>query len=226
MNALTQQDLAPEVSSSRGRIRANQRGASLIIALIALLVLTLMGLALVRSVDTSNLIAGNFALRQAAVSGADIGAEAALNYIRNTVLACANVESPNQRYPANCSLTAGNCQYYPSMREEEKGVVLASAPSALPKVNVDWTAINPVDDNATYKTRFVIDRLCEEDNPGRFVPTLCRTGEPTQPADSQSTQPLPAFACDREFSVFYRITVRTEGPKDTVSMVQTLVAAK
>jgi Tfp pilus assembly protein PilX len=210
---------------SRPAAACEQRGASLLIALIALLMLTLMGLALVRSVDTSHLIAGNFALRQAAVNGADIGSEAALNFVRNTVLACANAESPNQRYPANCSLTAGNCQYYPSVREEDKGLVLASAPGAATKVAVNWSGIAAVDEDATYRTRFVIDRLCEQDNPAGDILTLCRTGEPV-PTDSLSSKPLPSFACDREFSVFYRVTVRTEGPKDTVSMVQTLIAAK
>ncbi|MEJ7807583.1 MAG: hypothetical protein WKG03_16870, partial [Telluria sp.] len=54
-----------------------QRGVVLLMALIALVALTLAGLAMVRSVDTGNVIAGNMAFRQAAMQQVDVGIEAA-----------------------------------------------------------------------------------------------------------------------------------------------------
>jgi hypothetical protein len=56
---------------------SRQRGSALFIALISLVTMTLAGIALVRSVDTINLISGNFSFRQAALHASDLGVEAA-----------------------------------------------------------------------------------------------------------------------------------------------------
>lgn len=58
--------------------RSRQRGASLFIALVALVTLTYAGLAMIRASDTGSLVAGNFAFRQAALNAADMGLEAAV----------------------------------------------------------------------------------------------------------------------------------------------------
>jgi Tfp pilus assembly protein PilX len=50
-----------------GHPRSNQRGVVLLVALIILVALTLSGVALIRSVDTANLIAGNQSFHQSAV---------------------------------------------------------------------------------------------------------------------------------------------------------------
>jgi len=62
---------------SHGPGRRGQRGIVIFIALIALVVMMIAGLALMRSVDTGNLIAGNLAFRQRAVHSADGGVEVA-----------------------------------------------------------------------------------------------------------------------------------------------------
>ncbi|HEX2310450.1 MAG TPA: hypothetical protein VHH91_07010, partial [Vicinamibacterales bacterium] len=54
-----------------------QRGAVLLIALIVLVAMSLAGVALVRGVDMTNLIAGNLAFKQGATLGGDWGAEQA-----------------------------------------------------------------------------------------------------------------------------------------------------
>jgi Tfp pilus assembly protein PilX len=59
-----------------------QSGVVLIIALIVLVAMTLAALALVRSVDTNNLIAGNMAFQQAAKHSADAGVEAAATWLK------------------------------------------------------------------------------------------------------------------------------------------------
>jgi Tfp pilus assembly protein PilX len=52
---------------------SRQRGVTLIIALIVLAALTLAGLAMMRSVDTATLMAGNIASKKSTQSGADQG---------------------------------------------------------------------------------------------------------------------------------------------------------
>jgi Tfp pilus assembly protein PilX len=62
--------------SPRTRLAAGrQRGAILFIALIVLVAMTLAGIALMRSVDTNVLIAGNLAFRQGATAAGDYGVE-------------------------------------------------------------------------------------------------------------------------------------------------------
>ncbi len=61
----------------RGRLRS-QRGVILIITLIVLVAMTLASIAMVRSVDTSTVIAGNLAFKQSATASGDAGLEAAI----------------------------------------------------------------------------------------------------------------------------------------------------
>ena len=52
-----------------------QQGVVSFIALVALVVMSLAAVALIRSVDTATLIAGNLAFKQAATASADAGVE-------------------------------------------------------------------------------------------------------------------------------------------------------
>ena len=71
--------LRNQLTSGRG---AN-RGIVLIMALIVLVAMTLGAVALVRSVYTSNVIAGNLAFQQSATHSADAGVEAAIVWLEN-----------------------------------------------------------------------------------------------------------------------------------------------
>ena len=61
-----------------------QRGVVLFFALIALLAIMLAAVALIRSVDTSTMIAGNLAFKQAATTSGDAGTEAAISWLATT----------------------------------------------------------------------------------------------------------------------------------------------
>ena len=58
-------------------LRTKQTGVVLFIALIVLVAMTLAGIAMIRSTDTGNVVAGNIAFRQAALQEADVGVDAA-----------------------------------------------------------------------------------------------------------------------------------------------------
>lgn len=62
--------------------RARQKGVVLMVALIVLVALTLAGIALMRSVDTSTIIAGNLAFQQAATNYGDTGIETAITWLQ------------------------------------------------------------------------------------------------------------------------------------------------
>ena len=61
--------------------RERQRGVVLFIALIVLVAMALAGIALVRSVDTGILVAGNIAFKQGATNAGDQGLEAARTWL-------------------------------------------------------------------------------------------------------------------------------------------------
>ena len=58
-----------------------EKGVVLFIALIALVVMSLAAVALIRSVDTNTLIAGNLGFKQSATVSADSGVETAITWL-------------------------------------------------------------------------------------------------------------------------------------------------
>jgi len=104
--------------------RNKQQGVVLVIALIALMAISLAGVALMRSVDTSNVVSGNIAFNEAAIQMADIGAEQAYTEIMGNLSS-----NPNscQFVAANCPVnSAGQPYFYPNAS------ALDNYPSAQP----------------------------------------------------------------------------------------------
>ena len=66
--------------------RTAQRGLSLIITLISLVVMAFAGIALLRSVDTGTLIAGNLGLQETALASADAGTETAIAWLQTNFI--------------------------------------------------------------------------------------------------------------------------------------------
>ena len=68
-------------SARRPGIARRQRGVVLFIALIAMVVLSLAGVALIRSVDTAGSVAGNIAFREASTTAVNLAVEQAVNWV-------------------------------------------------------------------------------------------------------------------------------------------------
>lgn len=187
-----------------------QRGTVLFIALIVLVAMTLAGIAIMRSVDTATLIAGNLAFKQGTIQASDSGIEQGYQWLL-----------ANRAVLANTNLGAG---YY------------SSRPGAEPDWNdpLTWTSAASVGtDAAGNTTSYLIHRLCNcPDTPYNGT---CATGTAQQCAltSASNTPPPPAqgdsFAVGapgflEDPKVYYRITVRTQGPRNTTSYVQSMVA--
>lgn len=200
---------------------AKQRGASLFIALVTLAILTLAGLALVRSVNTGNLIAGNFAFKGASVNVADVGIEAALTYLNGTVAL-----APDSNLPAGCG--AGECRYYARAQAEDANGI----PTGGSVAGINWNHANLAATSVSgYGVRYVIDRLCNPDGAVGVTlgtsPTVA-TAAPvcyTTPIDPKSSKKggIGPGVSPTGVEVFYRVTVRVSGPRDTVTMLQTIL---
>lgn len=185
--------------------RRKQRGVSLIIAMIALVAMTLAGLALIRSVDTSNVISGNLAFRQASLHATDVGVEAALAALGTIV-----TTSLDASYPASCAV--GACNYYPT---RQTAVSAAGVPTVI-----NWNTVPSTTVDSSYAVQYVIDRLCDGPAPVTDITTKCmRTSD-----SSVGSKKAGAVAFTSANQVYYRATVRVVGPRKTVSIVQALYA--
>lgn len=181
-----------------------QRGAALFIALIALVSMTLAGIALVRSVDTSNLIAGNLAFRQAALHASDAGVEKAFDAL-GTIVAT----SLDANYPGGCA--AGACNYYPTLQ--------AADTKGVPTVIV-WSAVPSTTVNSDYNVKYVIDRLCNGPVPVTDISGKCYADAIT----GAGTKKAGGIVFSGTQAVYYRVTVRVEGPRNTTIMVQAILS--
>lgn len=188
-----------------------QSGVVLIVALIVLVAMTLAAIALVRSVDTNNLIAGNMAFQQSAVHSADAGTEAAVNWLKLQPSSTLEQSDSNNGYNAAGSKTAPDLSTNPPQTWD-----------AYWTTTLDSRAHhNTQPDNAGNTWAYVIDRLCNNTG-GRTNGASC-VGSP-QVTTSPINQKTSGAQLSGDSAVFYRITVRVAGPRNTVSYVQTVIA--
>jgi Tfp pilus assembly protein PilX len=198
--------MRPRIRNSR---RGAQRGAALFISLIALIFMLLGGLALIRSVDTGNLIAGNFSFKQASLQATDVGLESAFTLLNNTIAGI----STEATYPAGCVTAAPTaCQYFPTRQAEDA----VGVPTAIG----DWSAVPSTTMANGYTYQFVIERLCTGTPPIADIQAQCMAGAPAGGGSKKS----PATVFTGITEVFYRATVRVTGPRNTQTVVQTLFA--
>ena len=187
-----------------------QRGTVLFIALIVLVAMTLAGIAIMRSVDTATLIAGNLAFKQGTIQASDNGLEQAYQWLL-----------ANRLTLANTNLGSG---YY------------SSRPGSDPDWNdpLTWTnAVTVGTDAAGNTVSYVIHRLCN--CPDTLYNGTCASGSAQQCALTTASNVAPPPAQGESFAVgapgfleapmaYYRVTVRTQGPRNTTSYVQSMVA--
>lgn len=198
---------------------APQRGVALIFALIALVAMSLAALALVRSVDTTTLVAGNLAFRQAATTSADTGVETGITAL--TALQAANVAKnvfADTTHAMNVTSAPAN-GYYSNM---DPALNFAAAGTWVTGVSSAETV-----DASGNRVRYIIQRMCRHPNEVLSVQNCLFTGA-AKDNDGKEV-PLPSAICEGPGcpkggqSPVYRVTVRVTGPKNTVSYVQALV---
>ncbi|WP_374682006.1 hypothetical protein [Accumulibacter sp.] len=186
----------------------SQRGVVLLVALIILVALTLAGVALIRSVDTANLIAGNQSFHQAAVHAGERSTEQALTGWLQLHNALGDVNLHND--------SAANG--YRSNRQD---------PPAGNSWDQFWTdtlgaqAANLAEDAAGNTVSYVIHRLCELAN---TAPHLANCATQPSAINSGGSFGAGSVTAITNNQVYYRITTRVRGPRNTVAYIQTIVA--
>lgn len=199
------------------RDRGRQKGVVLFIALIVLVAMTLAALALVRSTDTGNLVAGNIAFRQGALQESDLGVGAAFNALTTGVIGSTSLNAAPRYYAVMQSLGSNN------------------APSVINSMTSS-DAVNATDVYASgtgpngNRVRYVIERMCRNVVATGAPPATeaevksnCLTYSPSSKNKSSRNALRVKLNAINTTSVYYRITVRVDGPRNTVSLAQALV---
>jgi type IV pilus assembly protein PilX len=191
-------------------LRRSQDGLVLLIALIVLVAMSLAGVALMRSVDTGVVVAGNMAFKQAAIMVADRGTQEATKWLADN--------------SSGATLQATNTAkgYY----------------SSRPVVEPDWfdpaswtdsVALNGgAPDASGNVVKYVIHRMCTQpDTPyngsNGGVANECALYFSTSAAGSGGSMAVGAPQFIGSPQIYYRITTRVEGPRGTVTVIQSSV---
>jgi len=204
-------------SSNFKYLRAvKQRGVVLFLALIALVALSLAAVALIRSVDTSTLIAGNIAFKQSATTSADAGVESAIASLAGVQSANSSINVlTNAAHPFNITNAANG--YYSNANSID---LFADDPW-------DVITIPAVTDSSGNTIRYIIERMCRTaDQPIQNAD--CLFSDAVEDSNGQQIA-LPQDVCDGDGCPVagqtpqIRITARATGPKNSVSYVQAFV---
>ena len=199
---------------------SHQRGVVLFIALIVMVAMSLAAIALMRSVDTTTAVIGNLAFRQASILPANFAIEDAAaglfpdaSPIFIPRIADIRVDNAAQNYFATHSQAAG--------WDDKYGVPqpLQTRPASWPRAQVDGGG-----NTITYVT----ERMCNPNAPHPDHPdnstgrSWCEMAPPEQAPGSTIND--PSLSLDFR-QVFYRVTVRVDGPPgtNTVSFAQAML---
>lgn len=195
-----------------------QRGAILLISLIVLVAMTMAGLALVKSVNEGNAVAGNLAFRMGVSAGAERAFAAANTWLLSQ--AVANVTALDSDIPAS--------GYYSTMQ--------STITDYTDPDQVDWEGTN----SSVSMDPFVVNSGTADSMGNRyfyFVSRMCQaTGSITgtnQACISELVTPdnnskqSPTYKSGKLGSTtqqpYYRITVRVVGPHNATSYHQAYV---
>lgn len=186
-----------------------QQGIVLLIALTVLVAMSLAGVALMRSVDNTVVIAGNIAFKQSSLQVSDRGARDALAWLTTKY-------APGLDGAALTRDDDATNGYY----------------SARPPVEPDWfdsaswtgafTTNGGLPDATGNTVRILIHRMCSLPGllDGEGNCTCSKFFPPSQKLDSNSKS-IGQAAFEGKFQMYYRVTTRVEGPRNNVTVTQT-----
>lgn len=185
-----------------------QHGIVMFMALIMLVLMTLGGLSLFSTIDTAIVVSGNIASQRSATRSGDLCAEQAITWLGANAGATLYNNSP-----ANGYIAAG-----------------LGAPAAGQTWAQYWTqaaaGVTPITlatDAAGNTASCIIERQCNL--PGAAYssgPPSVECVAPPTSSSSGSSMGVGFVQLNRPTAVYYRITTRISGPRNTLSFIQTI----
>jgi type IV pilus assembly protein PilX len=187
-----------------------ERGLVLFIALIVLVAMSLAGVALMRSVDTGTVVAGNMAFKQAAIMVADRGTQEATQWLTANS-AGATLQSTDEARGYFSSRPVVEPDFFDAASWTQSVALNGGAPDASGNV-----------------IRYQIHRMCTLPDTaynGSIGATAneCALYFATSAAASGGSMAVGAPQFIGTPQLYYRVTTRVEGPRNTVSVIQSSV---
>jgi Tfp pilus assembly protein PilX len=191
------------------RALSRQRGVVVLVALVAVVLLSLAAVSLMRSVHTSTLVVGNLAFRQAAMSMSTAAVETAVY----------DMFAPTRTIPdlTNHDL---NRNYYATLQAGEDAL---GVPAVLQSTSAFTAAglVKVLNDTSGNEARYVIERMCAASALGKVATGVeCEMIPPKQNPASTGNE-------DENFVLprvpFYRLTIRVDGPNNSVTFSQAML---
>lgn len=206
-----------------------QNGVVLIITLIVLVAMTLAAIALVRSIDTGNVVAGNMAFKQGATQSGDAGTEAALVWLSGIAgIATSYNDIPEQGYYATSQEildpTGNNGDPNHALIDWDGNDCNDAVANGTASNCIEPFPANPGDavpNTAGYIVQYVIHRLC----PSTGLPNNCASTTSTVAGTSSGAKDYTSkggLSGESEVE-YYRITTRVKGPRNTIGYIETIV---
>jgi type IV pilus assembly protein PilX len=198
-------------------IRARREdGVVLLIALIVLVAMTLAGLGMMRSIDTGTIVAGNIGFRESAVATGDTGIERARAWLM------ANLAALDNDNPA--------MGYY-STRQDALDITGNKTEGGTD--GVDWGGSDPTQPVKAYSLGtvdasgntvfYLIHRLCSLPGSMNGLNQSCAVAALAATGSSQDAPDYSSYGLSMKNQVYFRVTARINGPKNTVSYVQAVL---
>lgn len=196
-----------------------QRGVVLFIALIVMVAMSLAAIALIRSVDTTNILIGNLAFRQSSILPANMAVEQAAAALFPEAaptgvpaIADTTADLPAENYFASWQ-NSDDARGVPTLLQTRtNAAALAKTLDALDNSNANVAVANRT------VVRYVIERMCTAPGPAKAA--TCDMMSPKQnpgtTVHDESTATLNPIP-------FYRVTIRVDGPQNTSSFLQAML---
>jgi type IV pilus assembly protein PilX len=196
-----------------------QRGVVLFIALIVMVAMSLAAIALIRSVDTTNILIGNLAFRQSSILPANMAVEEAAAALFKEAaptgvpaIADTTADLPAQNYFASWQ-NSDDVRGVPTLLQNRtNAAALTKTLDAQDNSNANVAVANRT------VVRYVIERMCVAPGPAKasncdMMPPKQNPGTTVHDESTATLNPIP----------FYRVTIRVDGPQNTASFLQAML---
>ena len=187
-----------------------QKGVVLFVALIALVVLMIAAVALVRSTDTAQMIAGNLAIKRDLTHESEAAVQAAIARFTGTGTLAAEAARWNDVSSANADYSA---------------TALSTSPQGIPFALMQATVAGETagyNSGVTY--RYMIDRMCPQSGSPSLPTAYCINGSTKADvfiSDINTSANAGAGLPKKNEGVVYRISIRITDARSTQSFFQT-----
>ena len=205
------------------QFKNTQAGIVLFLAMIALVVMSLAAVALIRSVDTNSMIAGNLTYKQTAAVSSSFGIESMTDFIGPKGLTYGDANDAANGYYAVCSAFDGASIDRCSGGDltADASWVAGTKSSLASDTAAGITAGKDVYGNTI---QYIVERMCHTAGTPSTANCLEATSDPDNNTKNVQNETRVFGGTIPNDSPIYRVTVRIAGPKNTISYIQAFIS--